>query len=139
MYYEIIYETGEHSIAQYDSDDEAVEALREHHRRALSGERFQTRSPQDAPAGPATRIKRVIKYDRHPADLTESGLIDADKIAPIVDMVGVGGQASVHELTAALREELNPTLPESAPHESNYKMKEVGELDPTVWQGSEAA
>lgn len=133
-FYEIIYETGENSIAFYDEDAEAVSAVKAHHDRALAGEKFQTRSPQDTPAGPAIRIKRVFKYDRHPADLTEAGIIDTSTATAVIEKVAQGDLVSVHELTAAIRDELDPMV-ESAPHESNYKMTEVAELDPATWSG----
>jgi hypothetical protein len=137
-FYEVIYETGDYSVAQYDDDEEAVRALSAHHTRAVKGEKFQTRSPQDTPAGPATRIKRVLKYDDHPNEFNPAGLINAEVANKVVANVGLGDQVSVHEATAALRDELSPTV-DSEPHESNFKMQEVSELDPGVWTTSEGA
>lgn len=132
MYYEIIYETGEHSVACYQDDEEAARALSEHHRRAMNGEKFQTRDPQDTPAGPATRIKRVIKYSEHPVDLTESGVINTNTASSLVSKLSQGDLVSVHELTAALRDEINSTI-SGGPHSSNYKASGT-ELSPEVWE-----
>jgi hypothetical protein len=134
-YYEVIFETGEHSIAFYEDDNEAASALAAHHSRALKGELFQTRSPQDTPAGPATRIKRVFKYDEHPVEYTASGLVSVDEAKAAIDRVAVGDQVSVWESSAAIRELVNAEV-NTAPHESNYKAPESGELDSSVWEGS---
>ena len=37
MYYELIYENGEVSVANYDTDDVALEAIEEQHNRAKTG------------------------------------------------------------------------------------------------------
>jgi hypothetical protein len=87
MYYEVIYETGAHSIAQYDSDEEAISAITEQHNRAKNG-------MLGGPAGtthPAERIVRVLKYHRHPVELNEAQLANADdmsaKLGEIVERI----------------------------------------------------
>lgn len=118
-YYEVIYETGAHSVLNSESDEQVMEGLNNHHERALNGMRGQLESSSsrhpshDAMHGPgapvpvathqAERVKRVLRYDTHPGDST-----DFDT-SPRVD------PASKH------------------PHESNYGMAQTGELDLTQW------
>ena len=133
MFYEIIYETGNHSIAMYESDDEAIRAISEHHRRAKNGEKAQATNEQ---MGPAERIVKVLKYDEHPADYSASGAVDSQDVTAAVEKAiadkGHGGLVSVMEVAAAVRDVSSPTV-DSAPHDSNYKMKEVGNLDRSRW------
>lgn len=136
MFYEIIYETGNHSLASYDSDDEAMRAVSEHHRRATSGERAQESNPQ---MGPAERIAKVLKYKEHPATLNESQAVDAVEVKKAVndaiERLTVGNLVSIPELESAVREITSP-LVESPPHESNYKMEDNGQLDPNSWDNT---
>lgn len=130
MYYEVIYETGNHSIMNCESDDEALEGIRAHHLRAVNGE-------EGGPTGhPAERIVKVLKYQEHPATHGESQMVpigDLKKqLDEIMSNVGVGDLVSVPEVTAALRQTTSP-LVESAPHESNYKMEETGSLNSESW------
>lgn len=130
MYYEIIYETGAHSVAQYDSDEEAVSAVKAQQDRAMTGQ-------VGGPSGhPAERIVAVLKYNRHPVELGESQAVAATDLTAqfteIVKKASVGDMVSVPEVAAAVRNLTSPTV-ESGPHESNFKMESVGELDPTSW------
>lgn len=125
MFYEIIYETGAHSVAQYDSDEEAMSAITAHNERAVNGE-------IGGPSGHnAERIKRVYVYDRHPVTEGESQAVTIDQIhAAIdaaVDMVAVGDMVSVPEIAAAVRDITSPTV-NSGPHESNFAADSVREL-----------
>ena len=136
MFYEIIFETGNHSIAFYESDEEAVNAISTHHHRAKSGMLAQSTNPQ---MGPAERIKRVLKYDQHPANYGESqAVVVSDVTGAVEEAVNkhrMGDLVSVPEVAAALRSITDPTV-DSSPHESNYKMQEVGEL--TGWDGGDS-
>ena len=127
MYAEVIYETGAKSVAQYDSEEEAKTALEAHHNRALSGE---AGGPYQ---GPAERIKRVLIYDQHPASLNEGGLISSDdakaKVNELIDAMAMGGEVSVMELAAQVRELSNPHAAIESPFDSQYKMQEKGELE----------
>lgn len=133
MFYEIIYETGNHSIAMYKDDDEAIGALTEHHRRAKAGENAQESHPE---MGSAERIVKVLKYDKHPADYNEAQVLNVDELMGLVESVvkekAVGDLISVPELASAVRDMSSPIV-ESKPHESNYKMGEKGKLDASQW------
>lgn len=127
MYVEVIYETGNKSVAQYADEDEARQALEAHHNRATSGE-------MGGPyGGPAERIKKVLMYDEHPADFGSTGLISADEaktqLSELVDSIAVGDQVSNMELAASVRELTNPHTNPEGPLDSQYKATETGELE----------
>lgn len=128
MFYEIIFETGNHSVAQYGSDEEARDAVLSHHNRALKGEKAQATNQE---MGPAERVKKVLKYDSHPVDYTASqAAVASDVSAAVEEAINenkIGDLVSVPEVAAAVREISSP-LVDSGPHESNYKMPESGEL-----------
>lgn len=134
MFYEIIYETGRNSIANYNDDDEARAAVGEHHRRAIHGELAQMSNEQ---MGPAERVVKVLKYNEHPADYGASQAVSIDEVRAAVDEAldkhAVGDMVSVPEVAASIRDITRPTV-ESGPHESNYKMSEVAEL--TGWENA---
>lgn len=76
-YYEVIFETGAHSVAFYDSEQQMKEALSAHHFRAISGGmgQLQTSSSphpttgQHVPANhPAERVVAVHEYAEHPGE-----------------------------------------------------------------------
>ena len=127
-FYEVIYETGEYSVLTADSDDEAMKHVKEQHRRAMEGE-------LGGPGNwPATRVARVLKYDEHPGDFTESGMVSVKDAKAALDSVAMGDQVSVWEVAAAIRDLSNPLVPESDAHESNYKAPEAAELEAKLWQ-----
>lgn len=139
MFYEVIYEDGTHSIASYDNDEEMLRAVKEHHRRAMSGEPAlpaeQSAIRSDVTdAGnplfeiPATRVKKVLRYAEHPA--ARDGFAELDKAA-VTDMLAQS--KNMGELVAALRDFDNPTTATTA-HESNYKMTEDEEFGEDSWQ-----
>jgi hypothetical protein len=137
MFYEIIYETGDHSIASYDSDDEAIGAIAEHHSRAKKGLKAQATNDQ---MGPAIRIIKVLKYDQHPADFNLTGTVEIDALTTAVDEAirkhAVGDQVSVNQIAAEIRDIADPVITDSAPHDSNYKMTESDRLDISRWDTS---
>lgn len=61
-FYEVIYETGAYSVAEYADEKEALGALKSHHTRATNGE------VGGPPGHPAERIVKVFVYDQHPYD-----------------------------------------------------------------------
>ena len=144
-YYEVIYETGNHSVAQYADDDEANAALKAHHDRATSG---QLGTPQSMPrndlsdadlalAGttqwPAERITRIFKYDNHPGDWGVGQSIATDNLAletqSMIQALDKDGTVQVQELAAQIRDMTNPQVAvRESPHDSNYKMESTGEL-----------
>jgi hypothetical protein len=132
MFYEVIYETGTHSIISADSDEEALRGLNEHHRRAVSGE---TGGP---PGHPAERIKKVLKYERHPMELSLNTNMKSDElktmVSDIIDSKTLGDEVSVPEVLAAIRELTSPVVVNNDPHESDYIEHESGELHGS-WSG----
>lgn len=131
MFAEVIYENGEHSVMSVDSEEEAVEALKEQHRRAMAGERGLAGDPASPPA---VRIKRVLMYDEHPGSLGEDQRISAKEAKAALEAVANGDKVSVIDLVHRLRNLTNPRLENSAPHESNFVMKESREL--TGWEAA---
>lgn len=125
-FYEVIYETGSHSIVSAESDEEALSGIKEHHKRAVEGR-------VGGPAGnPAERVVRILKYDRHPADFGEEQTVSKEVLEKELKELLKQSDDVVHvpEVAAALRDISNP-LVESGPHDSNYKMQEAEELK---WQ-----
>jgi hypothetical protein len=134
-FYEVIYETGEHSIMSGADDAEVLAGISEQHRRATMGE-------DGGPAGhTATRVKRVLKYDEHPGSLYESQTVPTKEVekwfSDAIKEHQIGDLVSVPQLIASLRTGLDSLITTTA-HESNYKMKEVTELDPKSWASTEA-
>ena len=136
-YYEIIYETGAHSVVSGDSDKEVLKGIKAHHDRAVNGE-------PGGPAGqPAERVKAVLKYDRHPGDYGSEGTVSKEVLKSELDALSKGladenGVVSVEELAAAVRDLSNPVdngaLSDSR-HASMFKAKEAESLDPKAWEG----
>jgi hypothetical protein len=128
-HWEVIYETGAHSVVCPENEEDAKAALREQHRRAVSGER-------GGPTGHAAeRIKRVLVYDDHPADVPQSVSSD-EALARTKDLVKAladdNGVVDLQQLANEL--EIRPLVASSA-HESNYYMGEVDELDLSFLEG----
>jgi hypothetical protein len=135
VFYEIIFETGNHSVAMYNSDDEANLAIHAHHHRAINGENAQETNPQ---MGPAERVVKVLKYKTHPVDYGESQAFTSDEVKEAFDNSieknQLGDLVSIPEVAQDIRDISSPTII-SGPHESNFKMQEVGEL--TGWDNNE--
>lgn len=129
MFYEVIYETGEMSVASYATDAEALSALGEQQRRAMSG---LEAGPQ---GGPATRISRVFKYTDHPASLNEDGGLSGDVLlSSLKDLVkqysDKNGVVNVMAFAQAVPLLVHPgQTGEVAPHDSKFKMEAASELD----------
>lgn len=131
-FYEVIFEAGDHSVMQADSEDEIVAALAEQHQRAKSG----------LPGGPAghraDRVTRCFVYDEHPGD--DKHVVEVDpkaavsRFKEVLDSndVTAEGNANLQELARQL---VPPVVLDTPVHESNYAYKETGELDPTSWGG----
>lgn len=139
---EIIYETGNSSIAFYETDGEMQEALAEHHRRAVNGEPGTGHSVlrSDLPSNEtrigswvAERIKKVLAYDEHPATYGEDQLATADDVKAAVDAAidehGMNGLVGVHAVAAAVRDMSSPLVKDPGVHETRYKAQETSEVD----------
>lgn len=125
-FYEIVYEPGTKSVAFYEDDEEATNALTAHHSKALSGEpatpQSETRSDLGATLGAvgtwaAERVSRVYVYPEHPASFE-----------PPIDTSSLEGK-SPQEMITSIRDQANPVEPNSSAHESQYKMEAERELD----------
>ena len=130
MYLEVVYENGEHSVMQADSEEKALEAIAEQHRRAMAGERGLQSDPASPPA---IRVKRVFVYDEHPGSYGESNAIPTKEAKAALDGLTQGDLVSVPQLVQALRNLTNPRI-NSAPHESNFIMKEKSEIKSEKWE-----
>lgn len=132
-FYEVVYETGSHSVVEGDEKD-VLRGIKEHHRRALNGE-------IGGPTGhPAERVKRIFVYDRHPADFLSAGSVSVEEAeSRVKDAIKRAAESGVVGL-AALQRELDQMVSpmhrrdEAGPHESWYKMKETKELKPSQWE-----
>lgn len=123
MFYEIIYESGEVSVASYDSDEEATAAITEQHNRAKNG---QKNGPQQAPA---SRIVKVLVYSTHPGSLYEAGGMSSDEVKKRVDELLKGHDVvDPGALALQLQSITHPMHPEVAVHESRFKMDADREL-----------
>jgi len=139
-FYETIFETGSKSVAFYDDDEEALSAAKAHHERAVKGEpgRGQSTERNDLGADaqmhvtdyPAERIVKLLKYDKHPADMMEDMTMSSDVARKEIDnlLKDKAGVVNVMELAAQVRELANPVVDNAGRHESMFKMKETDEL-----------
>ena len=124
-FYEVIYENGTFSVMCTESDDETIEGVKAHHERAINGE-------AGGPDGrEAVRIKRVLRYERHPDDYNKEQKINAKDLTAITKEMD---DLTVPALVDALKDAVHPIV-DSGPHESNFKMEEDGELAPAKWGG----
>ena len=129
-FYEVIFEAGDHSVVQADSEEEILGAVKEQHQRAKSG----------LPGGPAghraDRIVKVLEYDEHPGD--DKHVTDLDekqtkaRLAEVMAEVDMSDPRSLE----LVKEKLVPPVVLDTPvHESNYAYAEQRELDPASWGG----
>lgn len=120
MIYEIIWETGDHSLANYDSDEEMLLAVSGQHNRARNG-------VEGGPAGqPALRAVKVLKYESDPSEGTDALSLDVAKseLNALLDEFAEDGVVSLDRLPELARRARSSMVPTPA-HESNYKAKEV--------------
>jgi hypothetical protein len=136
-WYEIQYETGNMSVAEYADDAEAQAALKAHHDRAVKGE-------QGGPEGtnwPAERIAKVYVYEsKHPDEYNPEQTMTADVAAKETAAAAKGladtnGVLNVQDLAAAVAGLSHPFVVSRQPFESSYKMKADREL---ALEGSES-
>lgn len=143
QYYEIIYEPGTKSVACYEDDAEAESAIKAHHERALSGVPGTPQSTPRADLNPgevgqigtwaAERIKRVYVYEQHPADYAGDQLVSKDEVQKAfesaVEASSLQDAVHVPTVAAALRETSSAVVFNPGPHDSQFKMDAVRELD----------
>lgn len=124
MFYEIIYEDGSNSVASYDSDEEALRAITEHHRRATEGELALASAPDQKRA--AVRVVKVLVYEVHPNEYRPDNVVDKKEVIELLQQ-DKDSLVNVADLAVAVRGLAHPMV-DSGPHESNYAMEEVREL-----------
>jgi hypothetical protein len=139
---EIIFETGNKSIAYYDTEEEMQSALAEHHRRAINGEPGSGESALRLDLAPgetrigtwvAERVKKVLLYDEHPANYKQDQLVDSAELKKTVDDAiaanEMNGVVFAPTIAALVRDTTNPLVSEPDAQASQYKAPETGELD----------
>lgn len=135
-FYEIVYETGAHSVVSGASDKEALSGIKEQHRRAVNGE-------EGGPAGhPAERVKAVYKYDSHPGSLGEENTLSSevaskqlsDLVKNSADDNGVVDMGALASSVRALVDPVDSAAVAKSRHASMFKAKEVETLDPKGWE-----
>ena len=124
-YFEIIYETGTHSVACYDDENEAIQAVTAQHERATGGS-------EGGPTGhPAERVTAVLMYEEHPADYGAEQTSSGDELTKALkDQIGKDPVVSSPEVLANLRELNSPLVPGAeTSQETMYKAPELKTLD----------
>lgn len=126
---EVVYETGRSSVMQVESEEEALSAMAEQHRRAKHGE---LAGPQ---GGPAERVAKAFIYDRHPNDYNPSDTLTADELKALMpdmidSMADDNGIVSVGHLAQQVRALSHPMKLQREAHESMFRMEEIGEISP---------
>lgn len=122
MYYEILYETGAHSVACYEDDEEMLAAVTAHHARATNGEL----GLNVAGGHNAERIVKVLKYEVNPGEGVPVDQKTALKLVAdtVEEHTADNGAVDLVGLAQVLRDAASPTV-ESKAHESNYKAEET--------------
>lgn len=133
-FYEIVYETGRMSVAQYDSDDEAKEAIAAHHARAVKGE-------AGGPVGaPAERIKDVFVYNQHPDNYNMAQTASKDvlkkELENLVDtFADDNGVVAIDRLAMEVRGLSHPMANNRGTFDSFYRAKESKKLNMSFLEG----
>jgi hypothetical protein len=128
-FYEVTFETGRSSVANYENDEQALLACREHHRRAIAGE-----DGGQLPGIAAERVKTIRVYDKHPNDYNPEQTMSADVLEKEVkelvkSLKDENGVVDVARLSTAVGALTHPGVTEkSSPFDSNFKMQETKEL-----------
>lgn len=117
MFYEIVYEDGTVSVADYPSDAVAQTAIMEQHNRAKTGKK---NGPQE---GPATRIAKVWSYETHPGSLYEAGGMTADEVkSRVADLLKGHDVVDPTRFAVELAGVTHPMINNAEPHDSKFKM-----------------
>jgi hypothetical protein len=144
-YAEIIYEDGSHSIASYEKESDLITAVKIQHERAVNGEPIHNSFEAHERPLVAVRVKRVLSYDRHPADfLPVRPALSADEMKSrfAAALKAVSDEDSVVDFYA-LVDHMTPQNMVQKPeygdeatkmrHESNYHMPEAKEFSDKLW------
>src|SRR6476619_1281754 len=101
-FYEIVYETGNVSVAEYADDAEALEGAGAHDKKAREGGQA---GPQ---GGPAERVAKIYKYAEHPDNYNTEQTASADVLQKEVSelikaLADKNGVVSIDQLTLEVR------------------------------------
>lgn len=126
-FYEIAYETGRMSVAEYADDAEAKSAIKAHHDRAIKGE------PGGPIGQPAERIAAVYVYPEHPNSFNDAQTMSADVLekevgALIKSLKDENGVVALDILAVEVRGLSHPMQPKSEPFGSVYRAKETKKM-----------
>lgn len=129
-FFEVIFETGEHSIMQADDQSYILSFANTHHARAKAG-------LPGGPAGyPAERVVRILTYDEDPAELSASPFLSKDVAASTIKQAAsISTEDGVLDVNAFIHEMAPVAIVDTEAHESNYSAAETGEIDPSLWGG----
>jgi hypothetical protein len=139
-FYEIVYETGRMSVAEYADDAEAQSALGEQQRRATAGEMGGPNAGHPAglvgePTWAAERIAKVYVYDTHPNEYNPEQTMSADVLASemtdlIHSLADENGVVAVDQVAVEARGITHPMVNErESAHDSMYKMEADREFE----------
>ncbi len=129
--YEIIWENGEHSLANYEDDAEMESAVLAHHEKAKQG-------LEGGPAGQtAQRAVKVFKYESDPGEISDS--LSADEVKAqlneaIEALSDENGVLYLPDLVGIVANVRSATV-QSGPHDSNYKAEEIKEFSVEKMEG----
>lgn len=126
-YYEVVFETGRVALANYADDAEMQKACGEQDRRARTGAQG---GPQ---GGPAERVAKVYKYERHPNDYNLAQTMSAEVLAKETAQLAKAladdnGVVNIDQLALEVRGLSHPMVNKEHPHDSQFKMKEEAVL-----------
>lgn len=117
MFAEIVFENGSHSVGEYASEEEALQAAASQHQRA-----------QGQAGGPtghmAERVVAIYVFDRHPNDFGEPS---EEVLAE--ELKNISSEGGAMEAAAKIRDLTSPLVDEPGEGESMYKMEPVKVLD----------
>jgi hypothetical protein len=128
VFYELIFESGAHSVAFYESEEEMLDAVKAHHERATKGE-------DGGPSGDvATRIVKVLAYEQHPSEaFSMSSDVAAKELPKLVEAATTDGVLDSMALAASVRNLNSPLVDEGERHDSMYKAKEAKAFTDKEW------
>jgi hypothetical protein len=135
-FYEIAYETGRMSVANYADDDEARIALKNHHDRAVKG-------AVGGPIGqPAERIANVFVYSHHPNAFNDVQTMSAEVLqkevsALIKSLADDNGVVQIDVLAVEVRGLSHPMKPRKEAFDSLFKAKETKKLNLAFLEGGD--
>lgn len=134
---ELIFETGNKSVAYYETEEEMLSAVKAHHDRALAGQP----AIADVPNVPAERVVKVEVYgDTHPDDYNKTVSAEVAEKAvkeAIKAVTDENGVLAITELAGAIRDSATPLVTEpEGPHDSMYRMESVETLTADKWESA---